>query len=109
MQGPMTARTGPRPRSRTTRTADSSTPATRLPSTSSATWPKLACGLLQELGDIEVVVVELEVVVGAAELGFFLLQAERLRAHVAGAPAVALALVPVEAGGDHGDPDLVAQ
>src|SRR5439155_15268316 len=83
--------------------------ATRAPSTSSAMWPNLACGLLQELGDVEVVVVEVEVVVGAAQGRLFLLEAERLRAHVAGAPAVALALVPVEAGGDDGDTDFVAE
>src|SRR6266540_112593 len=83
--------------------------ATRAPSTSSAMCPKLRPrALLQELGDVELVVVEVEVV-GTAECGFLLLETERLRAHVAGAPAVPLALVPVEAGGDDGDPDLVAE
>src|SRR5260370_39511924 len=72
-------------------------------------WPKLACGLLQELGNVEVVVVEVEVVVGAAERRLFLLEAERLRAHVAGAPAVALALLPGVAGGEAGDTDCVGE
>ena len=68
-----------------------------------------AAAYLQELGNVEVVVAEVEVVVGAAEGRLVVFEAERLRARVAGTPAVALALVAVEAGGDDGDADLVAE
>src|SRR5262249_10016960 len=81
----------------------------RAPSTSNAMCPKRSpAALLQELGDVEVVVVEVEVVARTGERLLFLLQAERLRPHIR-APAVSFAFVTVEAGCDHGDADLVAE
>src|SRR5215510_9943403 len=82
----------------------------RAASTSSAMCPKgPPAALLQELGDVEVVV-EVEVVAGPGEgRVLLLLQPERLRPEVGGAAAVPLALVPIEAGGDHGDADLVPE